>query len=121
MVTTCKRANSKQEILIMQLLATHAGNISGLNWVLYKNTSEQSSKSLDHSKQKVDKIYGILMDKKSVIIGANSITKPSPPLSMRAAAFQDLPGYVQLDKDYDEFFVPIYPSTTKKDVMQDIQ
>ena len=45
---------------------------------------------------------------------SNSAHSDEPPLRERIpSAFKDLPGFVSLDIDNDEFFVPVYSSTTK--------
>lgn len=65
---------------------------------------------VDRLKSQAANLIGVLMERKSQLIGKYSIFAPPRTIS---STFSKLPSFVELDEEVDEFFVAVLPSTKK--------
>ena len=111
LLSKCKRAKAKagDDRLTVELLGYHCGKLSELNWTPFKKATSLADPLLK-LKEEIDNIRVILFQKKSAMIRTKSIF--SEPTTREPSAFKNLPSYVSLDNDNDEFFVSIPPATS---------
>lgn len=106
-LSKCKRAKTKKssDPLTVTLLSTHIGYLSSLNWSPFKKATTLKD-AIELLRNEIEIIRGILIKKKNAMIGRNSLFT-QPTSSRDPSVFRNLPSYVNLDDQHDEFFVSI--------------
>eukprot|EP00956_Cyclotella_meneghiniana_P025644 scaffold53878_cov20-Cyclotella_meneghiniana.AAC.1 len=61
-------------------------------------------------KTQIAELSSVLMERKTYLIGKHSVFAPNRSISN---SFKELPSFVKLDEDDDEFFVAVLPNTKK--------
>jgi hypothetical protein len=113
LVAECERNSmSKSDRLKIDLVSTHIGSLISLEWKAYASAKAMSV-PLSILKSQISEIVTVLRDKKSEMIGHNSVlTGPKQvQLSIRSLA-----SYVSVNEDQQEFYAFISPYTKKPSI-----
>ena len=103
----CSRGKKSTERLEIKKIANHLEILATkMRWNLYKNSSKLKS-VLRKVRDDIDNIYGLLNSKKLAMAGHNQTGLFDARVGV--ASFREIPGFVILNNDNMEYFVPISP------------
>jgi hypothetical protein len=111
LITECRRSTTSKapERLKLANVVSHLTTLSSLEWKAYGTKSMKVP--LGKLKEQLANVCGILRDKKSEMIGHNSVL--NVPKATVSSTTSTLPGYTPLDEDTQEYYAIIRPSSKK--------
>ena len=110
-VSNCSRTSTKSnsEDLTITIINHHLSTLASISWLAFSKSTRMKA-PIDLMKTQIAELSGVWVERKSQLIGQHSIFTPTRTISN---SFKELPSFVELDEDVDEFFVAVLPSSKK--------
>eukprot|EP00956_Cyclotella_meneghiniana_P025642 scaffold53876_cov80-Cyclotella_meneghiniana.AAC.5 len=110
-VSNCSRTSTKSssEDLPINIVNYHLTTLASVNWSAFFK-SKRMKAPIALMKSQIAELSSVLMERKTYLIGKRSVFAPTRSISN---SFKELPSFVKLDEDVDEFFVAVLPNTKK--------